>query len=119
MEHGIAELQKAYPQCVLPYWNPIESYSEFLGKAGRFVEAEKYARQALACLTPEVMGTAYESQTLFALGRALRGQGRIAEARTTLQRSYNLYEKLRGKDHQTTVTVRLELEKLDRPNPRP
>jgi serine/threonine-protein kinase len=112
LERGVKELTKQYPVCVFSYWGPIETLSELLGKVGRFEEAEYWARAAMNCLPADTLGSAYESQTLFALGRALRGLGRYRESEEALRKSLAIYMKMRGPNHQTTVSVRQELDRL-------
>ncbi|BDC49458.1 hypothetical protein F183_A17740 [Bryobacterales bacterium F-183] len=107
---AITELRRKEPKCVFSQWNVIQTYAEILGRAGRFDEAERYAQEALGCINPENIGTVREGQSLFALGRAHRGQKRPALALTELERSLAIYTKHWGADHPATKTVAKELE---------
>ena len=67
------------------------SLSYLNNSAGRFREAERFARQALAA-HPEKRSLLLYVQALTNLGKALVGQKRFAEARSVLERAVKLAE---------------------------
>jgi tetratricopeptide (TPR) repeat protein len=76
-------------------WTSLMNVSRILNLAGRFSEAETYAREGLAVLDklriPEV--DARRGQTVFELGQALQGEKKY-EAMSSLERSAGIFERL-------------------------
>jgi serine/threonine protein kinase len=77
-------------------WTSLLNVSHILNLAGRFSEAETYAREGLAVLDnlhiPEV--DARRGQTVFELGQALEGEKKYGEATSSLERSAGIFERL-------------------------
>jgi serine/threonine protein kinase len=77
-------------------WTSLLNVSRILNLAGRFSEAETYAREGLAVLdnmhVPEV--DARRGQTVFELGQALQGEKKYREATSSLEASAGIFERL-------------------------
>lgn len=75
-------------------WTPLTGVSHILNLAGRFSEAEPYAREEIAvlenALVPEA--DARLGQSLYQLSTALYGQHKYSEAARILARSQHSYE---------------------------
>jgi tetratricopeptide (TPR) repeat protein len=88
--------RKGLPALSATLWTPLVCLSHILNLAGRFEEAERYAREALAVVDaqhlPEV--DARRAQTLCNLGQALQGEKKHREATDMLDRSARIYEQL-------------------------
>ena len=89
-------VRKSYPPLSINLWTPLISIAHIMNLAGRFVEAEASAREALALVdaehSPEVDGR--RAQTLFELGTALRREEKHREAGDTLERAAGIYDRL-------------------------
>ena len=89
-------VRKSYPSLSINLWTPVTCVAHIMNLAGRFGEAEGYAREALALVdaehSPEVDGR--RAQTLFELGTVLQREKKHREAADTLERAAGIYDRL-------------------------
>jgi hypothetical protein len=90
---AIPIVRKALPPLSATLWSPLTCTSHVLNLAGRFAEAEPYARQELAIMdaegTPET--DARRAESLYELSTALFGKKKYREATPMLERSARIY----------------------------
>jgi tetratricopeptide (TPR) repeat protein len=114
MEECIVELRKTYPRAAFVNWNIISAYAMVLNSAKKYSQAEVYAREALDSLTPDVMGTAYEAQSLYELGLSVYKQGRTRDGIAMLEKSVAIYRKVWGDENSVTKKAVSTLDKAHR-----
>jgi tetratricopeptide (TPR) repeat protein len=87
-------LHKAYPPLSSNLWQPTSGAASVLNHAGRYQEAEAYARELIAECDAEHLAEAdaRRAESLSRLGTALLGQHRKREAIEILSRSATDYE---------------------------
>jgi serine/threonine protein kinase len=88
-------VRRTYPALSINLWTPLAAATHVFNLAGRFTEAEAYAREELAVVdalpSPEL--DLRRAQTLWEMGLALQGQNKNVEGSAVLERSASIYEK--------------------------
>jgi tetratricopeptide (TPR) repeat protein len=89
-------IRRTYPALSIQRWTPAISAAHVFDLAGRFADAESYAREALAAVdalpSPEV--DPRRAQTLFELGTALEGEKKYPEAASVFERAGRIYAQM-------------------------
>jgi tetratricopeptide (TPR) repeat protein len=94
VHEAMGVLLKAFPPSSANLWSPTSGAASVLIRAGRYQEAEGYARELIAICDSEHLteADARVAESLLRLGDALLGQHRNREAIEVLERSARDYE---------------------------
>ena len=86
-------IHKSFPSPSFSAWTTYRNSSNVMNLAGRFPEAESFAREALAAVDAAHLGEidARRAESLFALGTALRKEKKFQDARLNLEHAVNIY----------------------------
>jgi tetratricopeptide (TPR) repeat protein len=87
-------IRKSFPPLSLNLWTPLTAVAHILNLAGRFAEAETYAREDLAVVErlPAWAHDPRKAESLFELGKALRGERKYREADVALEQAAEIYD---------------------------
>ncbi len=89
-------IRRTYPALSINLWTPLMSAAHIFNLAGRFAEAEPYAREGLAVVdalpSPEL--DQRRAGTLMELGTALQGEKKYRGATSTFERADRIYAQL-------------------------
>ena len=93
---AIPAVRKGLPPLSSTLWTSVTCVSHVLNLAGRYEEAEPYAREEMAIVENQHVPAidARRAQSMFELGRALAGERKDSEALSTLEGSLKIYRQL-------------------------
>jgi Flp pilus assembly protein TadD len=91
----MVEIRKSFPPLSLNLWTPVTAVAHILNLAGRFTEAETWAREDLAIVAkqPSWTNDPRKGEALLELGKALVRQRKYTNADAALKSAAEIYER--------------------------